>query len=136
MGFVPVSEHNDVIIMTREQFESQTSFQTHRAIVKIDKVVKNEKYALALEKDLGIHIVDVNDFDAPKKIGFLKIPGCEDLDVDDNDYLYIHSAVDLVVFDLNNLQVELRHRNFFEPRFDLDYPNVPEGSVAIRLIEK
>jgi hypothetical protein len=128
----PIHKDTELIIMTREQFENQTIVEESRGFTTIDQVITTGNHLLVLEKDLGIHLIDISNFATPEKTAFLKIPACEKTQAK-GDTLYIQSAVDLVLFDLNTQEVILRHRDFFSPRFILDYPNVPEGSIAIKM---
>jgi hypothetical protein len=60
-----------------------------------DLIFVNDKYK-------GVHIIDNRNPLAPKKIGFIKIPGNVDISIKDN-YLYADSITDLIVLDISDI---------------------------------
>ena len=111
--------------MTRDQFESQTEYGMSRAFSSLNQMINCGDTIYILEKDKGIHVVDVSSVFSPQKLGYLSIPGCEYIQAKPG-LLYIQCAVDLVVFDFGENKEVNRVRDIFPPRFE-----VRDGEVGI-----
>lgn len=69
----------------------------------VNKIYTYNNLLLINEKRTGVHIFDNSDPSAPVFIDFISLIGNQDMAIKDN-YLYLDSFTDLVVFDLNNLK--------------------------------
>lgn len=121
----------DIVVMNRDQFESQLEFQSARDFRSLDKVVKFNNYILVVEHNSGVHIIDLNGYGIPHKVGFLQVPGCQDVAIK-GKYLYVRSAVDLVIIDLTNSKEISRVREMFESDYDTEDVVLPENSVVLQ----
>jgi hypothetical protein len=63
---------------------------------------KMGQYLLALDYGLGIHIIDLQDLNLPKKIGFYSIPACVDFEVK-NQKVYANNYQDFIIIDFSNI---------------------------------
>lgn len=66
------------------------------------KIYVYGNYIFVNDKYRGVHIIDNTEPKAPKKIGFIKIPGNVDISVKGN-YLYADSITDLIVLDISDI---------------------------------
>ncbi|MGB0430873.1 MAG: LVIVD repeat-containing protein [Bacteroidia bacterium] len=73
-----------------------------RALETPGKIYVYGKYLFINEKGQGIHIVNIENKANPANEAFIKIPGNIDMAVK-GSYLYADNFIDLVVFDLSNL---------------------------------
>ena len=67
----------------------------------------------------GIHIIDIRNVSNPINIGFITLPGNYDL-ATKGDYLYADSYLDLVVFDISNIN-SITEVNRLKNNFDNYY---------------
>jgi len=65
------------------------------------KIYSYGQYIFLNERDKGIHVIDNSDPSKPKNIGFIKIPGNEDLAIK-GSILYADSYGDLVALDISD----------------------------------
>ena len=84
-------------------FRASVSIESAQNIRQAGKIYTYEDYIFVNDKLEGIHIIDNSNPLNPIKMKFLKIPANEDIAVKDN-ILYADSGVDLVVFDISNIQ--------------------------------
>jgi hypothetical protein len=86
-----------------------------RAYKSPGKINQYGNYTLQLDVDNGIHIIDCSNPVAPKKIGFIQVPGCSEIAIHD-DVLFVDNYSDLVSIKINAMQeavVEQRVKNAF-----------------------
>jgi LVIVD repeat len=79
------------------------------------KINQYGNYTLQMDNDKGVHIIDCSNPSNPKKIGFIKVPGCSELAIQ-NDILYLDNYSDLISIKLDAMQnavVEQRVKNVF-----------------------
>jgi len=86
-----------------------------REMISPGKIYAYGKYLFINDRGVGIHITDISNQTNPTQVAFLKIPGNVDMAVK-GTYLYADNFVDLVVFDLsdmNNIKQIGREENVF-----------------------
>ncbi|MDT0675471.1 LVIVD repeat-containing protein [Autumnicola musiva] len=111
------------------KFRASVKIQEPKAIAEAGKIYSYGDYVFVNDKYEGIHIIDNRDHYAPEKIAYLKIPKNVDIAVKD-DMLYADSGMDLVVFDISDInsitQIE---------RLENVFPNtnyiVPAGAAFV-----
>jgi hypothetical protein len=82
----------------------------------------------------GVHIIDNSNPANPVKKGFIKILGNVDIEIKDN-FLYADSYMDLVVFDISNLnaiKIEARLKNVFPFSFGFGYGYDETGIIITK----
>lgn len=67
------------------------------------KIYVAEHYLFYIAKEQGVHVYDNTNPSAPVNIAFINIEGVHDIAVKGN-YLYADNFVDLLVFDISNIQ--------------------------------
>ncbi|TAD92448.1 MAG: hypothetical protein EAY75_02610 [Bacteroidetes bacterium] len=70
-----------------------------RPTKKAGKIYALGNFLFQNELNEGIHIIDVSNAAAPKKVGFLKVPLCTEMAIK-NGFLYTNNFSDLLVFNL------------------------------------
>jgi len=73
-----------------------------RATTRGGKIHLKDHMLYQVETGAGIHAIDITNPDAPRKVAFVEIPGCQELSVQ-NNLLYANNHNDLVVVDITNL---------------------------------
>jgi len=89
--------------MTLEALRSSVEITMPIPIDTSGKIYAYKNLVLVNDIDKGIHIIDNNDPKNPKKIAFIKIISNKDMEVK-GDYLYADSLMDLIVFDISDIQ--------------------------------
>ncbi len=96
-------------------FRNSTQLLEPREIISQGKIYATETALFISEPNVGIHIIDNSDVSNPVKTGFLRVFGNLDMAGKDN-YLYADSFVDLLVFDIsdiNNITLVRRELDVF-----------------------
>ncbi|ETN93880.1 LVIVD repeat-containing protein [Zhouia amylolytica] len=88
--------------MTMETLRSSVDITVPQPVLESGKIYVQEDLVLINDVKEGIHVIDNSDPENPEKIAFVKIPGNMDMEMK-GDFLYADSYVDLVVFDLSDL---------------------------------
>lgn len=99
------------------------SYEPPIDIIRLGKIYTKTPFIYVNELSKGVHVIDNTDPNAPNRIGFINIPGNQDISIKGN-YLYANNMTDLVtidISDLNNLQVVSRLENLYEEE-ELNYP--------------
>jgi hypothetical protein len=91
------------VYMSQEEFINSVDMEAPRELKDPGKIYFYENYLFVNEVNKGIHIFDNRDPSAPSNIGFINIPANKDMAVKEN-LLYADSHIDLLVFDIDNLQ--------------------------------
>ena len=89
------------LTMSLEQFEAAVDILPPQPLAVSGKIYAYGDWILVNEPYKGIHLVDNRDPSAPRKAGFINIPGNVDMAVKDN-YLFADSLSDLVVLDISD----------------------------------
>lgn len=110
-------------------FRASVAIESAQSIRQAGKIYTYENYIFVNDKLQGIHIIDNSNPQNPVKIKYLKIPANEDIAIR-NNILYADSGVDLVVFDISNMQ-SISLINRAEDVFPAYRDVVPEGADFI-----
>lgn len=90
-----------------------------------NKIYTYKKLLLINEERTGVHLYDNSNPDEPKYLNFISLIGNQDMAIN-NQYLYLDSFTDLVIFDLTQLQQDpVRKNNLFT--FPDAEDNLPSG---------
>ncbi len=89
--------------MSLDALRSSVEITPPQNIVESGKIYAYNNLVLINDVDSGIHIIDNSDPENPSKIAFIKIIANKDMEVKGN-YLYADSLMDLLVFDISNLE--------------------------------
>lgn len=93
---VPVIEDMNVL-------RNNIAIHTARSTSAEDgKIYVTSQYLFYIAQESGIHIFDNSNPESPQNIAFIEIPGVHDIAIK-NNFLYADNYVDLVVFDIANL---------------------------------
>lgn len=106
-GYAPVYAPKDEI--------SKIAAVEPRAIEKGGKIYVRGHILYQVEAGKGIHVIDIQDGNNPKKIKFIQVTGAQEMAIMDNN-LYTNNINDLVVLniaDINNVQVVDRVAGMF-----------------------
>ena len=101
--------------ITLEALRSSIEITEPVNIVASGKIYAYKNMILVNDLERGIHIIDNSDPKNPKKIAFIKVIANNDMEVR-GDYLYVDSLMDLVVFDIsdiNNIKKVSRLKDVF-----------------------
>jgi hypothetical protein len=104
------------VYSTSAEIKAAVGFDAPQEIHQAGKIYFYENFLFVNEIGKGIHLIDNQDPALPKPLGFLTIPGNLDL-VIQNDLLYADSYIDLVVFDISNVD-QIKEVNRIEGLFD------------------
>jgi len=91
------------VFSTSAEIKASIGFRPPQSISSAGKIYFKDDILFINEIGDGIHIIDNQNPASPVPLGFLNIPGNYDLSII-NNILYADSYVDLVVFDISNLQ--------------------------------
>ena len=101
--------------MTLEALRSSVEITSPIPIVESGKIYVYNDMVLVNDVDKGIHIIDNSNPENPQKVACIKIKANKDMEIK-GDYLYADSLMDLVVFDisdLNNIKEVTRLKDVF-----------------------
>jgi len=101
--------------MTLEALRSSVEITSPIPIVESGKIYVYNDLVLVNDVDKGIHIIDNSIPENPQKVACIKIKANKDMEIK-GDYLYADSLMDLVVFDisdLNNIKEVTRLKDVF-----------------------
>jgi hypothetical protein len=105
------------------EFRSAVDIMPPRKVEKTNKIYVYEDYIFVTDNSEGVHVIDNTNPSNPVPKAFINIPANEDISIKDS-YLFADSAVDLLVFDIANIdaiQEVNRLENVFE-RYDYQIP--------------
>lgn len=88
--------------MTLDALRSSVEVTMPVPIITSGKIYAYENLILVNDLDAGIHIIDNSDPKNPIKVAFIKIIANIDMEIK-GDYLYADSLMDLIVFDISNI---------------------------------
>jgi len=117
------------VLMDRATLELSIRWEGPRAIGIPAKIYYLAPYLLISERFRGVHIINNADPARPTPVGFIRVPGCVDMAVN-NGLLSVDNAVDLVVIDIlsnpGQAQVMSRTRGVFPELSPPDQNRVPD----------
>ncbi|MGO2356940.1 MAG: LVIVD repeat-containing protein [Mesonia sp.] len=102
--------------MPLADFRAMVSVEEASAIEESGKIYTYQNLIFINDNLKGVHIIDNSNPENPVKKAFIRIPQNTDVAVKD-DLLYANSGIDLVVFDIsdiNNIQLQNTIENVFE----------------------
>ena len=79
------------------------TYTAARPVVNAGKIYVKDNFIYQCEVGDGIHITDNTDPAVAKRIGFISIPGCEEISIKGN-VLYTNNHYDLVAIDISHFQ--------------------------------
>jgi len=96
------------VYMSYAELRSAVKRTDPRALETINRIYLYENYLFANERNQGIHIIDNTFPTSPKRIGFIEIPGNQEIEIKKNAAnqisLYADSYIDLVTIDITDIQ--------------------------------
>lgn len=93
---------NVPVYQSKAELRSLAGVQAARELVNPGKIFFKDNRLFVTELGEGVHIIDNSDPANPVNISFLEIPGVMDVQMK-NEFLYADSYMDLVVFDLSDV---------------------------------
>jgi len=99
---ISTSSYRSPVYLSYTDLRSAVKVSEARALTSVSRIYLYDNYIFANELNEGIHIIDNSIPSAPKKLGFIEIPGNQDIAVRDNS-LYADSYIDLVTIDISDI---------------------------------
>jgi hypothetical protein len=72
-------------------------------IHKGGKIYVKDNFLYQAEQGMGIHVFNIGNPGSPKRIGFIPIPGAQEISIRDR-YLYTNNVNDLLILDISDLE--------------------------------
>lgn len=116
------------VLIGLDELRASVDILPPKEIKESGKIYNYKDYIFVNDKNIGVHIINNSNPEQPVKISYINIPGNVDISVKD-DILYANSFIDLVVFDLSNInQIKMINRltNVFPY-----YHMIPENVDAV-----
>ncbi len=129
------------VLMEKSRITTDLFMMKPRSKAHIVKTAVMGNYLLSVEFGLGFHIHDLSDKMNPLEKGFFQLPGCIDLEVNNNT-IYANNLNDLLVIDMTDI-ADPRVINRQEKVFDMvikapdgllvrkGLRDIPEGTAII-----
>jgi hypothetical protein len=89
-------------VMSKAEFRTSVEVLGPQNIEEAGKIYAYNNYIFVNDEFRGIHVIDNTNPEFPQAIAYIKVPGNVDISIK-NNYLYADSSVDLVVFDISNI---------------------------------
>jgi hypothetical protein len=102
-------------ILSKADFRTSVEVLGPQNIDEAGKIYAYSNYIFVNDKFQGVHIIDNTNPEIPQAIAYIKIPGNVDISIK-NNFLYADSSVDLLVFnisDINSVQLVERLEDVF-----------------------
>ncbi len=80
---------------------SNIGYEAPRKLIKPVKIYVKGNYLYINEYNEGVHVYNNIDPEKPVAVGFIKIPGNQDIEIKD-DVLYADNGLDLIAIDISN----------------------------------
>ena len=90
------------VIMSKADFRNSVEILSPQAIDESGKIYTYGNYIFINDRFEGILLIDNTNPQAPQETAYIKIPGNIDISIK-NNYLYADSAIDLIVFDISDI---------------------------------
>ena len=90
------------VIMSKADFRNSVEILSPQAIDESGKIYTYGDYIFINDRFQGILIIDNTNPQTPQETAYIKIPGNIDITIK-NNYLYADSSIDLVVFDISDI---------------------------------
>ena len=88
--------------MSLDEFRTSVEIEPPSPIIESGKIYAYNDLILIKDREKGIHIIDNSQPENPIKIACIKVKANNDMEIK-GDYLYVDSLMDLVVFDISDL---------------------------------
>lgn len=88
---------------TAQEVQDNVKLRAPQPIENMGNIILYQNFLLAVEHTKGIHVVDITNPSSPVKLGFIPIPGNNNMAIR-NNYLYADCYMDLFIIDISNLQ--------------------------------
>lgn len=127
----------NAVYTAKAEIRSGVAIEPGRLIETRGKLFFKGGYLFVNEPKNGIHVIDNRDPSNPSNIAFIKVPGSFDIAVKDN-YLFTDSYMDLVTFDISNLDAITevnRIEDYFQAHDQLYYESAQETSMVMTDLE-
>jgi hypothetical protein len=118
------------VYKTSEQARAEIRSYPAEDIRQPGKIYYKDGYVFLNDLHRGIHVIDIRNTAQPKRVSFIKIPGCVDMAVR-NSILYADMFTDLVAIDISD-PLNIRRTHIAEGAFPENYYNgylPPKGQV-------
>ncbi|GAB5525215.1 MAG: hypothetical protein Roseis2KO_30870 [Roseivirga sp.] len=125
------------VYTAKAEIRGGVAIEPGRLIETRGKLFFKGGYLFVNEPKNGIHIIDNRDPANPNNIAFIKVPGSFDIVVKDN-YLFTDSYMDLVTFDISNLDAITevnRIEDYFQAHDQLYYASTHQTSMVMTDLE-
>ncbi len=102
-------------LMSKAEFRNSVEVLGPQNIDEAGKIYAYNDYIFVNDEFQGIHVIDNTNPESPQAIAYIKLPGNVDISIK-NNFLYADSSIDLVVFDISNIngiQLVARLENVF-----------------------
>lgn len=109
---------NQPIYLSKEELKANVFWAPAQTLHNPGKFYSYGNLLLINERGHGVHVIDNANPSAPNNLGFIKIPGNQDIAVKDG-MLYADSYRDLLVLEVGSSSAEIVER--IESVFDYDY---------------
>ena len=88
--------------MTLDALRLPVEITAPEPIIESGKIYVYDDLILVSDKNIGIHLIDNSNPESPAKVACIKVKANNDMEIK-GDYLYVDSLMDLVVFDISDL---------------------------------
>lgn len=78
------------------------AYKQTQPVTNAGKIYVKDKFIYQCEVGAGIHITDNANAETAKRIGFISVPGSEEISIKGN-YLYTNNYYDLITVDISNI---------------------------------
>ena len=89
-------------LMSKAEFRNSVEVLGPQNINEAGKIYAYNDYIFVNDEFQGIHVIDNINPESPQAIAYIKLPGTVDISIK-NNFLYADSSIDLVVFDISNI---------------------------------
>jgi hypothetical protein len=118
------------ITLNLSEFRDEVDIMPPREVEKTNKIYVYEDYIFVMDNAEGVHVIDNSNPSNPVSKAFIPIPANEDISIKDN-YLFADSAVDLIVFDISNIDA-IEQVSRLEDVFERYNYHIPEGVDRVK----
>lgn len=119
-------------LMSKAEFRSSVEILGPQNIEEAGKIYAYNNYIFVNDEFQGIHIIDNTNPESPQAIAYIKLAGNIDISIK-NNYLYADSSIDLVVFDISDIN-EIRQVARLEDVFTVYDYQIPVDTQQVNWI--
>lgn len=122
----------EAIYKSMTEIQDEIGFVDNRVLENPGKIYYYNNLILISERNEGVHVIDNSDVRKPQSLGFLTIPGNQDISMSDH-YIYADTRFNIVVIDIEEVR-EPRIVTFIENVKDIYYEQRPGGQVLVDFV--